>query len=222
MTTADFATLKDQWTTYAQSLRLWALDLLVWFATVTKWRPVRLRAQQELRFLRAEVRQILLSHMAIELVDNLPKQRKRRAHVRERLGYYRSFKRYVLRGIRLRTFDDAKCVLEHLEKNVARCVANFRAGMKVLGLLSGEAPVAVCAHVGEGADAPDSSELHAIRDRGPMARKRRLRRTLTCGPQMDSGGRGPVHRHRRYPAKAAGFSRRACMRARLSHPSAHR
>ena len=157
MTTADFAALKDQWTTYAQSLRLWALDLLVWFSSVTKWRAVRLRAQQELRFLRSEVRQILLSRMAIELVDNLPKRKKRRAHVRERSSYYRSFKRCVLRGIRLRTFDDAKHVLEHLEAHVARCVAQCCAGMKSRPRRRAIVAQRVRAFICDGADAPDTS-----------------------------------------------------------------
>ena len=159
MTTADHATLRDQWTTYAQSLRLWALDLLVWFAGVTKWRPVRLRAQQELRFLRSEVRRILLSRMAIEVLASPPAERKpkRRAHVRERAGYYRSFKRCVLRGIRLRTFADAKRVLEHLEAHVARCVAQCRAGMKSRPRKRVSLTCAVCVLVAYAADAPDTS-----------------------------------------------------------------
>ena len=130
--TANFTDLKDQWTAYAQSLRLWVVQVLVWLAEVTKSRELRLRARYELRFLRREVRQILITRFAIEMCENPLKPQKRRAHRGELIVHRRRFYRYVLRGARLRTFEDAKHVLEHLDAFVARCVAHYRSGMKAL------------------------------------------------------------------------------------------
>ena len=156
--TSVSATLKDQWTAYAQSLRLWVVQVLVWLADVTKSRELRLRAQYELRYLRAEVRQILLSRFAIEICANPPTRTKRRAHRGEWIVHRRRFHRYVLRGARLRTFEEARRVLDRLETNVARCVANYLAGMKTHGLRSGGAPAAVGAgFVDARAASPDTS-----------------------------------------------------------------
>ena len=130
--TANFADLKEEWTAYAQSLRLWVVQFIVWLAEVTKSRELRLRARYELRFLRREVRQILMTRFAIEMCANPLKQKKRRAHRGEWIVHRRRFYRYVLRGARLRTFEDAKRVLDHLEEHVARCVAHYRSGMKAL------------------------------------------------------------------------------------------
>lgn len=158
MKTAAAPSVKDQWTAYAQSLRLWVVQVIVWLAEWTGARELRLRARSELRFLRREVRDILLARMAIEMVA-CPSQRrrKRRAHVREWLFSRRKFHRYVLRGMRLRTFGDARRVLDDLEAHVARCIANFRAGMSRRRVVK-SVEVRGCAQcVNHGADAPDTS-----------------------------------------------------------------
>jgi len=152
------ADLKQQWTAYAQSLRLWVVQVLVWLADVTKSRELRLRAQYELRYLRAEVRQILLSRFAIEICADPPTRTKRRAHRGEWIVHRRRFHRYVLRGARLRTFEDARRVLATLEAHVARCVANYREGMKTRGAWSGGAPAALGAGFADArAASPDTS-----------------------------------------------------------------
>ena len=155
--TADFAALKDQWTAYAQSLRLWVLQVIVWLADVTGCRELRLHARSELRYLRREVRQILLARMAIEICAAPRTRKKQRAHVGEWIVHRRRFHRHVLRGARLRTFEEARRVLAALEAHVARCVANYREGMKTHGAWSGGAPAAVGAFAENGADAPDTS-----------------------------------------------------------------
>ena len=150
------ADLKDQWTAYAQSLRLWVVQFLVWLAAVTKSRELRLRAQYELRFLRREVRQILITRMAIEICATPRKRKKQRAHVGEWIVHRRRFYRCVLRGARLRTFEDARHVLENLEAHVALCIANFRAGMKDRSAWSADDLVRVTG-MGAVAHAPDTS-----------------------------------------------------------------
>ena len=126
------AALKDQWTAYAQSLRLWTVQFLVWLSEWTGFRTLRLHAQSELRYLRREVRGVLLARTVIEMINHPPQRRRKakRAHARTAFRTARCFRRYVLRGVRLRTFDDAKHALEHLEAYVACCVANCREGMK--------------------------------------------------------------------------------------------
>lgn len=125
------ATLKDQWTAYAQSLRLWALQFVVWLATWTGYRSLRLHAQSEIRYLRREVRDILIARATLEILEDLPKQGKAGpAHARPAQRSLRCFRRFVLRGIRLRTFHDAQHALDHLDAYVACCLANYREGMK--------------------------------------------------------------------------------------------
>jgi hypothetical protein len=130
VTTAELAAA---WNDYARSLRLWVLSFIAWLAEITQCRDLRLFMRQELRDLRHDARAVLVMHLAIEVDQQrvVPKAhtRPRRAHVREYTLSLRRFYRFVLRGIRLRSFADARRVLDNLEAYVARCAANYLEGM---------------------------------------------------------------------------------------------
>jgi hypothetical protein len=130
VTTAE---LIHAWNDYARSLRLWALSFIAWLAEITDCRELRVFVRQELRTLRHDVRAVLVTHLAIEVDQQrvLPKahKRPRRAHVREYTINLRRFYRFVLRGIRLRSFADARRALDNLEAFVARCAVNYLEGM---------------------------------------------------------------------------------------------
>ncbi len=120
---------------------------------------MRLLVRSDLRFLKRQVRDVLVARMAAACHKDKPHHGRGKAHWRESFSSRRRFRRYVLRGVVLRTFAEAKRVLDDLELHVARCIANFRAGMKRLRrrTWSVGAFAAVSTAIGEGADAPDSS-----------------------------------------------------------------
>jgi hypothetical protein len=127
------AELIAAWNDYARSLRFWVLSFIAWLAEITQCRELRLYVRQELRDLRHDVRAVLVAHLAIEVdqqrVVPKPHTRPRRAHVRECTINLRRFYRFALRGIRLRSFADARRVLDNLEAYVARCAVNYLEGM---------------------------------------------------------------------------------------------
>jgi hypothetical protein len=130
VTTAE---LIAAWTDYARSLRLWVMSFIAWLAGITDCRELRLHVRQELRALRHDVRAVLVMHLAIEVDQQrvAPQAHRgpRRAHVREYKLSLRRFYRFVLRGIRLRSFADARRVLDNLDAYVARCAENYLEGM---------------------------------------------------------------------------------------------
>ncbi len=155
MTPAAFS---KAWTDYAQSLRLWVVEFMIWLAAVTQWRDLRLLVRSDLRFLRREVRDVLVARMAVVCHKDRPHHGRGKAHWQESSSTRRRFRRYVLRGVVLRTFADAKRVLDELEIHVASCIANFRAGMKCQPRTRKLfAAVDVVAFIDEGPDSPDSS-----------------------------------------------------------------
>jgi hypothetical protein len=163
------------------------LSFIAWLAGITDCRELRLYVRQELRDIRHDVRAVLVAHLAIEVdqqrvVPSL-RQRPRRAHVREHKINLRRFYRFALRGIRLRTFADARRVLDNLEAYVARCAVNYLEGMarrrarsrpSASGtLLCSWGPVVL---VGPASDTP------AVRRAWPL---------FPCGPHPAIGARGP-------------------------------
>jgi hypothetical protein len=132
------AALLDAWTSYARSLRLWVLDFVAWLATVLQWRDLRVLARADLRHLRAEVRFLLVTRLAIAMQEGLiaPKQTQpvfSRRHVDLFLSR-RRFTRFALRGVRLETLDQCRCVLDRLEAVALRCARNLDGGVAVRAL----------------------------------------------------------------------------------------
>lgn len=133
------AALIDIWTTHARSLRLWVLEFVAWMATVTHWRGLRLRVRAELRYLRSELRFLLAARVVIELNAGRlkPKARgySRNNPVFDRALPQRRFLRQILRGVRLRSFADARRVFDTLDACVARCARNLHEGVAERGLV---------------------------------------------------------------------------------------
>lgn len=158
-TTAD--DLLQTWTTCLQALRLWMMQLVVWLAAVSGSREMRLMAQEDLRQLRREVRLLLVTRMAIALQAGTfapPQYRKIRITPAIDLSLsHRRFNRCALRGIRLRTFADAKRVLDNIDAYVARVARNLRNGVAARGRYwKARAPAVLCS-ITHATDAPDTS-----------------------------------------------------------------
>lgn len=132
------AALFQSWTACARSLRLWVMELVVWMAAVTQWRDMRLMARADLRYLRAEVRFLLVTRLAVAMQQGLiaPKQTRlvfSRRHVDLFLSR-RRFTRFALRGVRLDTLDQCRGVLDRLEAVALRCARNLDGGVAVRAL----------------------------------------------------------------------------------------
>lgn len=157
------AALFQSWTAYARSLRLWVLELVAWMATVTQWRDMRLLARADLRHLRAEIRFLLVTRMAIAMRDGLFAPRRRRISANNRHADLflsrRRFMRFALRRVRLDTLARCRSVLDRLEDVAMRCARQAVDGVAVRALHWSAGVVRERVGLQNGArdDAPDTS-----------------------------------------------------------------
>ncbi|MDZ4778073.1 MAG: hypothetical protein SGJ23_14930 [Alphaproteobacteria bacterium] len=116
--------------------RLWFFDLLVWVATfVTLPRSLRLFMQQETRTARRELRHLLAY---ATLADQTFKETPRRTWRPRALAHgfrfqYRKIqlRKIWTRGVRLRTRDDIRHILENFDKIVTRLRARFHQRIRI-------------------------------------------------------------------------------------------
>jgi len=112
---------------YARSLRLWAMELVVWWVGIFGDRAAKLNVRREIRDLARMTRILLLLAVAARLRFPARKRDIRRPFGAPRGCRYRwrriRFARALTRGVRLKTLADIRDVLDHLDAHAARCFA---------------------------------------------------------------------------------------------------
>jgi hypothetical protein len=148
---------------YVQSLRLWALELLAWWAETCGERSARIDFQRGLRALRRATRAVLLIAVVARMHIPMRKQigasrpfgspngvRYRRRRIR--------FTRMITRGVRLKTLKDIRAALDGFDAIVARLFARVPRQIIDGALVMCGAPREPCAFaVRRAPDAADTS-----------------------------------------------------------------
>jgi hypothetical protein len=113
---------------YVQSLRLWALELLDWWAAFCGERSARLDVQRGMRDLRSATRMALL----ISVVARMHIPMRRQTGVMRPFGSPHGFRyrwrrirflRLISRGVRLKTLAQIRAALDDFDAVVARALA---------------------------------------------------------------------------------------------------
>lgn len=160
---------------HAQSLRLWVLELLAWVAGwASEMRILRndgnLRnakkwLRDELAIVRRDIRDVLfllvMANRAWRKKEKLPTTRPRNAAVGfRRVERKLNILKLYLRGIRLKTLEDMRTVLDDVDRYVARALKRFpRKGPAIFHIAPVAPPVwaLICVAPAPAPDAADTS-----------------------------------------------------------------
>lgn len=148
---------------YVQSLRLWAMELVVWRVGIFGDRAATLNVRREVRDLARMTRMVLLLSIGARMRFPARKREIMRPFGSPRGCRYRwrriRFLRAMTRGVRLKTLADIREVLDHLDAYAARCLARAPKAFVCAALVMHGVVQDVFASMCEGANtlAPDTA-----------------------------------------------------------------
>jgi len=140
--------------TYAQSLKLWVLEICAWFATLMDSRVGRIEMQKMVIQMRADLRALIFLKMVARL--RFLQSREPAAVQGRAPSAPRGFRmvrralpamKVLTRGIRLKTLADFRRVLEDMDHVVERALARRPRTVRRFGIVAIAPPADEAAHL---------------------------------------------------------------------------